>query len=432
MTADELELMFQPPNERPAAKPRVTIPTKDKFTSLIGLGPMPATMIFATQGLVDEYNAHGPNLEPLTTREQVVLLPAAAKAQRHLDRQTKGKVEKLVTSTTSLHGQVDDLADAVDKLGAMPLLDPVGATLTPAAAQQRHDDLDQQITTERTNGDRKHDHNTNQDGWKRMAGLCADWLVLFLTFTILFNVSVQDMPFSTVGEWIPAISAAVFATLGTLFVAVVTKGFGRSHRRFKTGDGSMPSPRTATGRRILLERTLVLMIIGALGTLMAIRLINDGLDAEAFKPLIVAVAALLPLLIMGSAYLIYADTVADGSLDTDELRHRSASLITRHGQLQRILRQISINLAAAGLQIAKLSRMLQHRRTAATNMVAKSARTRCVLVARSYCGRPGALPEPNLDWSCLELAEKQVQTLTQRHEHLLARQGSGIADTEER
>ena len=53
MTADELELMLQPPNERPAAKPRVTIPTRDKFTSLIGLGPMPVTKIFATQGLVD-------------------------------------------------------------------------------------------------------------------------------------------------------------------------------------------------------------------------------------------------------------------------------------------------------------------------------------------------------------------------------------------
>jgi hypothetical protein len=418
MTADELELMLQP-NERPAAKPRVTIPTRDKFTSFFGFGPMPATKIFSAQALVDEHNAHGPSLEPLTTREQVVLLPAEAKAQRRLDRQTQGTVEKLVTSATRLHGQVDDLCDAVDRLSSAPLIDPVGATLTPPAAQLRHDALDQQIATEHTRGDRKHDHNTSHDGWKRIAGLCADWLVLFLAFTILFNVAVQDMPFSTVGEWIPAISAAVFATLGTVFVAVVTKGFGRSHRRFKTGDGSMPSPRTTVGRRILLERILVFVIIAALGTLMAVRVINDGIDAEAFMPLIVAVAVLLPLLIMGSAYLIYADTVADGSLDTDELRHRSASLLARNGQLQRINRQITSNYVAAGLQVLKLARMLQHLRTTTTDLVTKSARTRCVLVARSYCGRTGTLPPPTLDWNSLELAEQQLQTLADRHQHLL-------------
>ena len=302
--------------------------------------------------------------------------------------------------------------------GRAPLLDPVGVTLNPTAAQQRHDDLNQQIAAGRTNGDRKHDFNTGHDGSKRIAGLGADWLVLFLTFTTMFNVNVQDMPFPTIGEWIPAISAAVFATLGTLFVAIVTKGFGRRHRRFKTGDGSMPSPRTAAGRRILLEGTLVFVIIGALGTLMGVRLVNDGLDAEAFKPLIVAIAVLLPLLIMGSAYLIYTDTVGDGSLDSDELRHRSASLITRHGQLQRINRQISINEVAAGLQAAKLTRTLQHLRTTTTDRVTKSACTRCILVARSYCGRTATLPAPNLDWSGLELAEQQARALNERHQHL--------------
>ena len=429
MTADELELMLQPPNERPDAKPRVIIRIMDKVTSFFGFGPMPATMIFATQALVDEHNALGPSLEPLTPREQVVLLPAEANAQRHLDKATQGKVEKLVTSTTRLLGQVADLTDAAARLNEAPLLDLVGTTLTPPAAHERHDTLDAKVASERANGDRKHDHNTGHDGWKRTTGLGADWIVFFLTLTKMLNVNVQDMPFSTVGDWIPAISAAVFATLGTLFVAVVTKGFGRSHRRFKTGDGSMPSPRTAAGRRILLERTLVFVIIGALGTLMAIRLASDGLDAEAFKPLIVAVAVLLPLLIMGSAYLIYADTVADGSLDTDELRLLSASLLTRAGQLHRINRQVNSNYIAAELEILKLDRMLQHLRSTTSDLVTKSARTRCVLVARSYCGRPGTLPTPNLNWTSLVLAEQQLQELAERHQHLLRRhQQDGTAE----
>ncbi|MFC7624336.1 hypothetical protein [Microlunatus sp. GCM10028923] len=421
MTADELERMLQPPNERPGPTPLATIPIKDKIWSVLGFGPMPATKVPATQALVDEINTHGPTLEPVTPREQVILLRAVTRAQHRLDHAVKNDVEPLADTIKKLHSQINGLSKAKDILSRAPIVDPTGALLTPENAQQRHDDLAEQVATGRRNGDRKDDLNSSRDGWKRIIALCADWLVLFLTFAILQNVNVQDIPVAIDG-WIPAISAAIFATLGTVFVAVVAKGLGRSHRRFKTSAGTMPSPRTPTGRRILFERILIVLIIGALGTLMAVRIINDGRDAEAFLPLIVAMAVLLPLLIMGSTYLIYSDTMHDGSLDTDELRHRSAGLFSRQAQIQRYGKQISNNIEAAGLLTHNLARLLQRIRTTTNDVVSKSAETRCVLAARSYSGRNAALPKPDLDWSSLDLAEKQAQELAEHHRFLLCRQ----------
>lgn len=421
--------MFDTPPTDVVARPdreigvvsRARIPTRHTCTSMIGLGPIPASQIINVHNLVDEANrSQVPrDGDHLTHNEDAVRSRAVKTAQRDLDRAVTKVIEPMIKAVKPLHAEINIL-DKQHGLFANSLMrGPNGEALTPDENRSAHDKLAEKITQDFNDNSKKH-YAHAPSKLKEIGLLLLDYPVFLYAMLSLLNVNVRLIGVET-GVTVKAAIAAVFALLGTGMLAVVARSTGRRHRDFKGDSGTIETdPRNRRRTRLELGAFGVVVICAA--AVMASRVIIDGLEAEVMPALMYTLAALFGLLVAFATYINYNAEYDNGSRDTDRLQHHSVQQRQRAAVLEDIEGARAVRIEEAGIRIAKLHRAIVKARTDAEHQVSRSRQDRALKLARSYHGLTGSatnLPAPGLDFTRLELAAEQATQLAD-HQRMLA------------
>lgn len=177
-------------------------------------------------------------------------------------------------------------------------------------------------------------------------------MILKIQFSML-NLSLRRAFSGDVPSVIMAVTAVVFAVLGTVLLAMAMQTMGGRHRRFKDDSGW---PR-ATGpmRRVVLVEQAVLI---SAATVMAARLYVEGRTAAAPTVLIAALAVTFTLLRGVSTYINYVSELQDGSEATDRILLLSGQLLGRKQKLRDLQNNRALLIEEAGIEIATLERLI--------------------------------------------------------------------------
>lgn len=412
----ELEFDLLPPNnERDSRSREARIPLRDFITSGIGLGPIPFTKIIKTNTMVHESNRLGTvDGDQLTPAEKLTRTPPLRKALDGIESVARGRGESLIKDVKGLFARINLLDDMIAQAEQNPVMGPNGELLDPAEAQARHDALRDAVADETASGSKKHLIRRQRTKAKEIGLLMIDYPVFLLAMFSLLNVSMRLLFLGDGPTIIMATTAAIFALLGTLLFAYLMRAMGRRHRRFKDADGGV-SARGATRHRILVEQILTITITVAAAAVMAMRIVTDGVEAEAPIALTVVLAALFAVLVAVSGYVNYMSEFENGSEEVDRVQHLAVQLARHTASVNSLQTQRSLLIEEAGTKIACLCRILAKAEERAAKIVTTCSAERAITIARSYHGSTATVPAPDLISPTFALVQEQAGQLAAHH-----------------
>ncbi|MFE5410190.1 hypothetical protein [Microbacterium sp. NPDC056569] len=416
----EFELL-SPPNQVRREPRDARIPIRDLVTSGIGLGPIPFTKIIKTNTMVHESNRLGAaGVDILTPAEKLTRTPPLRKALDGLERVSRGPGESLVNEIKSLFARINLIDDMIEQAEILPVTGPNGERLDPSEAEVRHDAQRDVVASETESGSKKHLIRRRRTKAKEIGLLMIDYPVFLLAMFSLLNVSVRLLFVGDGPTIIMAVTAAIFALLGTLLFAYLMRAMGHRHRRFKNADGGV-SALGATKHRIFVEQIITIAITAAAAAVMAMRIVSDGVEAEAPLTLTVVLAALFAVLVGVSGYVNYMSEFENGSEEVDRVQHLAAQLARRTASINRLATQRSLLIEEAGARIARLHRLLTKAEERAIKTVTTCSAEKAITIARSYHGSTTAVPTPSLASSTFSVAKEQAVQLAAHHATIKSR-----------
>lgn len=386
----------------------------DVITSVLGLGPIPATQVINTVTMVNEANRIPAATEGLTPAESVTRTRKIAAAKEHIEKVCKGSAEATIKDIKNVMARINLLTDTISRVEHDPVIGANGEQLATDEAQDQHDTLRDQVNEEIAAGSVQHHIRRARTKSKELLLMLLDYPVFVLAMFSIFNVSLRLLFAGDGATLILAITSAVFALMGTLLYGYVMRTFGRRHRVFKNAAGGM----TASGStrvRLMIEQGLAIGITAAAAAVMATRIWIEGMEAEAPVALILALAALFAVLLGVSGYINYMSEYENGSDTVDRIQHLSAQLGHRTATLDNLNTQLSLLIEEAGIKIASLNRLLATTLEHAVKSVVTSPADKAITLARSYHASTAAVPVPDLTSPSLELTRAQAEELTAHH-----------------
>ncbi|UOG23825.1 hypothetical protein MTX80_23195 (plasmid) [Gordonia amicalis] len=414
----ELE-QLQTTNGTPNRSRNIKIPAGQKFTSVIGLGPIPWTKIVKTCATVAEYNRldNLPAREDLTLMEQVVRSPQIARAEGGLEKAARGPIAGRIGSIKKIFAQINMIDAMIVLLTGRPMIGPDGEQLTPAAAADKHQQLLEVIDGHRVNGSTKHTTDRTRRKGIETGLVALDFPLFLLAMIGLLNVNIILAFSGNSGHIWKLTTAVLFAVFGTLLYAYLNRATGRRHRRHKTLASTLDHTGTV-GRRIIAEQIALGAITVFVVLVMGIRIYLEGLAAEAPFALAITLAVLFGLLIGYSGYLNYMAEYENGSEETEQLRHLSGQLTHRADHIESLNTQREELVENAGIQIAALIRDILDAEEHALRTVTASTADRAIILARSYHALSARIPAPSFDAKMFALTVEQAGDLTEHHKIL--------------
>jgi hypothetical protein len=412
--------LWQDPQGPPPLTGRRTeparIPWADKVTSVLGMGPIPATKVVKATSIVNENNRlHTvPNKGDLTLAERTTRAPVIRRALTGLERAYTGNIDKQIAVLKGLHGRINLIGDMITVAEAAPVIGSNGEQLSPEEAKDAHDTLRDKVSRATIDGSKEHLIHRERRKAKEIGILLLDYPVFLLAMMGLLNVSLTLLFRGDGPTIIMFVTAAVFALLGTLLFAVLMRTMGRRHRRFKGPDSAI-SATGVTRRRILIEQIVTVTITVAAAIVMGTRIYSEGILAEAPLPLVVILSVLFAILVGVSGYINYMSEYENGSEATDTIQHLSARLSSRTGRLNGLRGEQSVLIEEAGIKLAVLHRTIAREEERAQKTVTTSTADKAIIIARSYCGFITPLPAPDLASPTLALIKKQAEEVTEHH-----------------
>jgi len=397
------------------ARQTARVPFWDRVTSSLGLGPIPATKVVITAAVVAEARRLTASSDVLTPAEQVARAKVQRRAVRRLERRLSGPVEKKVARLKSVFARINLLSDVIGQLERSPLVGPDGERLSPEQALEAHDALEQVVAESVRDGSQQHLISRGARKRKEIAMLAIDLPVFLLAMFGLLNVSLRKVFTGDTASVVMAVTAVVFAVLGTVLLAVVMRTMGRRHRRFKDRSGSVRASGSMRGT-VVVEQVVLALVLVAAATVMAVRLYVEGRAAEAPMALVVSLAVMFALLLGVSAYINYISELQDGSDITDRVRHLSVQLLGREQNLRALHDARALLMEEAGIVIAALQRLIDAAIERSSQMVTASTSDRAIAMARSYIGRTDPLPAPALSSPRMSRIERQAAALAEHHQ----------------
>lgn len=258
---DSLERQFQDYKVTTHREPG-RIPTRDKITSALGLGPMHPLQIVKTDALVAEAN-RTPATDRragLTHAEQVVLAGPVRTAKAGLEKQVRGPIEKQIHGIKDLFARINIIDQQIDRAGQVRLVGPNGEQLAPEEAQDVHDTLRDRVVRETNEGSKKHHIRREGRGAKakELLLLAIDLPIFIYAMCSLLNVSLRLVFTGDGPTLINFAVAAVFGLLGTVLFATLMRSMGRRHRRFKGHDSSLETDTRTSRIRLRTEQAATL------------------------------------------------------------------------------------------------------------------------------------------------------------------------------
>ena len=392
------------------------IPWGDRITSVLGMGPVPATKVVKANSIVNENNRllTVPDRTKLTLAEQATRAPVIRRALKGLERAYKGPIEKQILVLKRLHARINLLCDLITTTEKTPLIGPNGEQLSPNEAQDAHDTLRDKVTRAINDGSKEHMIHRERSKAKEIGILLLDFPVFLLAMLGLLNVNLRLLFIGDGPTIVMFVTAAIFALLGTLLFAVLMRTMGRRHRRFKGTDSSI-SAGGVVRRRILIEQIVTGTITAFAAFVMGTRIYSEGVDASAPLLLVLVLSVLFAILVGVGGYINYMSEYENGSESTDAIQHLSAGLSHRTGMLNGLNGELTVLIEDGGIKLAVLSRTITQEQEHAQNTVTNSSADKTIIIARSYCGSTTVLPDPVLTSPTLTLIEKQAKQLAEHH-----------------
>lgn len=390
------------------------VPTRDIVTSVLGLGPIPATQVINTVTMVNEANRLAAPAEGLAPAESVTRTRRIARAKEHIEKVCTGPAEAMIKDIKSVMARINLLADTIPRVESDSLLGANGEQLTTDEARYHHRTLRDRVNEEIANGSVQHIIRRTRTKGKELMLMLLDFPVFLLAMFSIFNVSLRLLFAGDGATIILALTSAVFALLGTLLYGYVMRTFGRRHRIFKNASGGITA-HGSTRLRIMIEQGVAVTITAAAAAVMATRIWIEGTEAEAPMALIIALAALFAVLLGVSGYINYMGEYENGSDTVDRIQHLSAQLGRRSATLDNLNNQLSLLVEEAGIKIAALNRLLATTFEHAVKRVVTSHADKAIALARSYHASTAAVPLPELASPALELTRAQAEELTAHH-----------------
>lgn len=389
------------------------IPPAHTLGSLLGLGPMPFTKVLRCHELVREARAIVPPRPTgdLTNAEDSLRRSAESRAEEWAHREMAKTVERTVSALTALRAEAHVLGQRLADLNDRHYVGPHGESCTAAEARSLHDESVTAVQADEQVGARN--HRRVPPGTKKLMTklLGLDLVVLTFLMAKFLNVDLQGFWLSSDGI-IKAVTALVFAVLGTVGVASAMKMFGVRHRVHRGPHGWWDFGNGSRGA-LTVELALCGGVAVALSTAVSWRFVMDGRGGNPVLTTLMAV--LFGLVMTGAAVLAYLSEFADGSLRTEaldvlapQLHGSKGSEIALRGK-QQVLHGQMVRLNE------QLAREGQRIRTGAMRKVLGSTADRAIRYARSHhqqAGPGGALPAPRLDLGGLDLALRQASAWT--------------------
>lgn len=400
--------------DRNAVAGPVRIPALHYITSFVGMGPMPLTQIVPCRGLIDEANRVGQARPPgtLTHAEDSLRRRVETATNTWLDKQCTSQIEPLIGRIKGTHAEINFFEHQLQHVDDKPYVGIHGEFLTKNEAENEHRDAQHDIAAATRNGDIRHRRTSVKDKRTVRRLIALDFPILLFLMLKFLNVGLTTF-WQTPGGIFKAITAAVFAGLGTVGIALGMKMFGKRHRPYKSRTGSWSIPREAKPL-VLFELGLAVAVILAVACAMAWRFVLDGREASGDFMLTLFMAVLFALITTAVAYLAYMSEFSDGSLETDRAEHLGTQLDGTARNREALQGKIKLLTEEAGRLIAQLQRQLQATRAQAIQRVIGSKQDTAMRYARAVhqqTGIGGELPEPRLDISRLDLAHQQALQL---------------------
>lgn len=399
------------------------VPRTHTLTSALGLGPMPFTKIVGSHALVGEATRIGAACHPseLTNAEDDLRRSAESKADERLQAAVAKKVEPLIGTIKGLHAEANFVLHQAEALAKRHYVGPHGQTLTTSQAEEEHGRLLSVVADDERVGSRKH-HRARRGPLPVLLALD----ILIMTFLLMRYLNVDFLSFwATPGGLVKAAVAVVFGVLGTVGVVMVTKTFGRRHRPYRGAHGGWDF-RAGARTMLVVELGVAIATVLALAGAMAWRFVLDGRGSDLV--LTVVMAALFALVTGSIAYLSYQSEFADGSTTTEAIDALAGQLHATSQTRQALAGRLEILVQQSDRLLAQLRRDIETIRITAERSVRESSHDRAIRYARSIhqrAGHGGALPEPRLSLTSLELALEQAARLSEVQRSLDVQTGGG-------
>lgn len=393
----------------PESRGHVRIPTGQTLTSLVGLGPMPFTKIIHCHELVVEarrIRRDRPAGE-WTNSEDSLRRTAEHRVDAWARTEVAKTIEPTVAKIKGLHAEARFIEHQIASLQDRRYVGPHGETYSTAEANRRHAEWSARVEEEEQAGSRVHRRVSARMKKTLLVLLALDVVILTFLMSKFLNVDLRRFLQSADGV-LRAVTALLFAILGTVGVALAMKLFGKRHRAHRGAHGGWDFSKGGT-KTLVAELLLCGLLALTLGAAMAWRLVLDGPSDERF--LTAVMAALFALVISAVAYLSYQSEFADGSTVTEAIDVLAPQLhgANRTGSELRGRREIVMQQAAR--LVGQLTRDSERLRDEAIRKVVESTQDKAIRYARSihqHCGYGGALPEPRLALDGLDLASAQA------------------------
>ncbi|MDV6305508.1 hypothetical protein R3P93_23325 [Rhodococcus cerastii] len=406
----------------PAPAP-AKIPTSEKVTSCLGMGPIPLGQLVGTGAVVREYGRLPklPTGKELTLMERKILSVPITAAEDSLEKAARGPIAGSISLIKKIFARINQIDRYIELRGERVLVGPNHERLTPDQAQTKHDELRGVIDGAHRNGATGHYRDRHRNTKTEKVFVALDFpIFLFLTMGLL-NANLVLAFTGDVGQIIKMAIAAVFAVLGTLAFTWITRHTGRRHRRFKTTDATVD--RTgATFKRILAERVGLGALVSIAAIVMMLRIIHDGNAAGAPVYVMIPLAIFFALIIGGSGYVNYMSEYENGSETTEQLDAVTAQLTHRANDIENHQAERAELVEQAGLKLADLGRQITDATEHARLVVTRSTADKAITIARSYVGRQDPLPAPSFQVDSFDLAVAQGRQLADHHQLLVAGQ----------
>lgn len=399
----------------PMPRSEMRIPLGDRVSSMLGRGPIPWGKISAAKALVREA-ARGTGADEtgtLSPMEAGQRRGVVGKAQKALDAAVDGPIEKTMKSLRAVFVQTNvvekQLAEAENQL----LRGPDGELISRDQARATQDEIHASIRGADGSGVSLRHQRKRQSKARGIVLMSLDFPVFLWMMLGILNVSVAAVMYGDAANVVKAVLAVTLALVGTVVLALVMRSFGRRHRMFK-GDSGAIEAAGPIRRRIRAELAAIGFVLIVAALLMGARMVEEAQRAGAPPVLAYFLAGLMAALIALAAYLNYAATFDDGSIVTDRLDYLAFVQASHDSVVLALRGALALLLENAGLVMTQLDRQLTEARTNAIHQVTRSSADGAIRVARSYSGSRAPLPEPELDFTRLELAERQAR---QHKEH---------------
>ncbi|MFI7358034.1 hypothetical protein ACIBTP_29450 [Streptomyces avidinii] len=399
--------------DRDRDRDRFRIPLGQTLTSVVGLGPMPFTKIVRCRELVGEARRIGRDrpAEEWTNAEDGLRRAAERRADGWARTQAARTIEPTVATIKGLQAEVRFIEHRLTALGESRYVGPHGESCTRAEAHERHSECSELVATQERAGSRVHRRVSARVKRLLLGLLALDVIVLTFLMAKFLNVDLHRA-FVSADSTLRAVTALLFAVLGTVGVALTMKLFGRRHRVHRAAHGGWDL--AGDGRRTLVaELVLCAVLAVALGVAMAWRLVLDGPADERF--LTAVMAALFALVIGAVSYLSYQSEFSDGSMVTEAIDVLAPQLHGTHRAEAALRAKREILLQQAVRLLAQLARDDARLRAEAHRRVVESVQDKAIRYARSVhqrCGYGSALPAPRLSLDDLDLALSQAGSWT--------------------